>query len=95
MVTVTVAPAAAVIALLGNVVLDPLNVGIFAVYFAAALLAVGVMFHACSCSAGALGLANCRGAVQQNAHVRERDRADQEINARAVVYFSRGDDLEI
>ena len=97
-VTVAVALAAALIALLGNVVLDPLNVGIFAVYFAAALLAVGVMFQRVQLLR--LVLSVSRAVVERvqraNEHVRERVIAlIQQINARAVVYFSRGDDLEI
>jgi amino acid transporter len=97
-VTVAVALAAAVIALLGNVVLDPLNVGIFAVYFAAALLAVGVMFQRVQLLRFVLSVSRTvvERVQQVNAHVRERVIAQiQEINARAVVYFSRGDDLEI
>ena len=96
--TVSVALLAALIALLGNVVLDPLNVGIFSVYFAFALLAVGVMFLRVQLLR--LVLSVSRAVVERVQRVNERVRESvvaqiQEINARAVVYFSRGDDLEV
>jgi hypothetical protein len=96
--TVSLALAAALVALLANVVLDPLNVGIFTVYLAVALLAVGVMFQRVQLLKLALSVS--RSVVERvqsaNEHIRERVVAEiQEINARAVVYFTRGDDMEI
>ena len=96
--TVSLALLAALVALLANVVLEPLNVGIFTVYLAVALVVVGVMFLRVQLLKLALSIS--RAVVERvqrvNEHVRERVVAEiQEINARAVVYFSRGDDIEI
>ena len=97
MVTVAVALAAAVIALLGNVVLDPLNVGIFAVY-CRGTLAVGVMFQRAQLLRFVLPVPRTvvERVQQVNAHARERVIAQiQEINARGGVLLAAGDDLEI
>lgn len=96
--TVSLALAAALVALLANVVLDPLNVGIFTVYLAVALVAVGVMFLRVQLLKLALSVS--RAVVERVQRANERIRESvveqiQEINARAVVYFSRGDDIEI
>ncbi|MEZ4216449.1 MAG: APC family permease [Myxococcota bacterium] len=94
--TVVVALVMVLVGLVGNVVLDPLNLEIFEGYFAAALAVVGVMFLRIQILKA--GLYVSRGLVERltaaghwiHAAVM---RQIEEINERPMVYFTKGDDM--
>jgi hypothetical protein len=96
--TVTVAFTAVLIGLVGNIVLDPLNVEIFAVYFIIAAAAVGIMFLRVQILR--IGLSISRAIVERLMGVNEWIRSRvvhkiSEIGEMAVVYFTKGDDAAI
>lgn len=95
---VSVALVAVLIGLAGNVLLSPANVGVFAIYFMIALLAVGVMFLRVELLR--LLLAASRVLVDRllgvNTWLRDGlGRRIERINSLAVIYFTKGDGLEI
>ncbi len=95
---VTVALSAVLAGLVGNVLLNPLNVEVFVAYFAVAVAAVGIMFLRIELLK--LGLSVSRAVVE---HVMDFNqwvkrtvvRKIDQINSMAVVYFTKGDDLEV
>jgi amino acid transporter len=96
--TVAIALFCVLIGLLGNVLLDPLNVEIFALYLGLALLGVGIMFERIGLLKIALLMS--RTVTDRLLRVSERFRASvrakiQEINGLAVVYFSKSDDIAV
>lgn len=95
---VTLALLAVLLGLLGNIVLDPLNVEIFTVYFMVALAAVGVMFLRVQILQVLLTMS--RAAIERMGRSAEWIRVTvvrkiNEINRRAVVYFTKGDDVAV
>ncbi|MEZ4699315.1 MAG: APC family permease [Rhodothermales bacterium] len=93
--TVTLALIAVLIGLVGNIVLDPRNVEIFVVYFMVAAAIVGVMFLRIQLLR--LGLVVSRSLVEWVNKVNEWIRESvtgkiNDINSRAVVYFTKNDD---
>jgi len=96
--TVIIALLAVLIGLLGNVLLNPANVRVFAGYVLAAVTVVGLMFlriHLLK-----LGLAVSRAVLERTASTNGwvRNRVIEkinDINSRAVVYFTRGDDVAV
>lgn len=93
---VLVALLAVLLGLVGNVRLEPRNVGVFAVYFLIALVVVGLMFLRVELLR--LVLAGSRTIVDRalaaNNWVRSRVvRKIEQINSLAVVYFTKGDDI--
>lgn len=96
--TVTLALLAVLLGLLGNIMLDPLNVEIFAVYFIVALAAVGVMFLRVQILQALLSTS--RAIIERMGRSAEWIRVTvvrkiNEINRRAVVYFTKGDDVAV
>jgi amino acid transporter len=96
--TVIVALVCVLVGLLGNVLLDPLNVEIFALYLALALVGVGIMFERIGLMKIALLVS--RTVTERIVRASERFRASllakiSEINRLAVVYFTRGDDIAV
>ncbi len=96
--TVVVALAAVLVGLLGNVLLDPLNVEVFATYYLVGLAAVAVMFLRIEILR--LGLSLSRTAVDRlsaaNDWIRRTlYRKIDEIASSEVVYFTKGDDISI
>jgi amino acid transporter len=96
--TVTVALFAVLVGLLGNVLLDPLNVEVFVAYFVAAIAVVGVMFLRIELLK--LGLFISRAIVDRVNRVNEWVRNTvyrriDEIKNLSVVYFTKGDGLPV
>ncbi|GAB4364959.1 MAG: hypothetical protein Kow00128_07090 [Deltaproteobacteria bacterium] len=96
--TVFAALGAVLVGLAGNILLDPTHVRVFAVYLAAALLAVGLMFSRVQILK--LGLSLSRAVVEKVQAINERIRRPilrkiEEINATRVVYFTKGDDASV
>ncbi len=97
-ITVTLAMFAVLLSLLGNVLLDPINVKLFAIYLLATGAAVGIMFVRLELLK--LGLSLLRVVVEKAKAFNEWTRATvlrkiEEINSLTVVYFTKGDDLAI
>ena len=94
--TVTLALLAVLVGLLGNVILDPLNVEVFAGYFLVAVAIVGVMFLRIDFLKA--GLFVSRAIVERvnsiNQWVRESVSSQiDRINSLGVIYFTKGDDI--
>jgi amino acid transporter len=94
-ITVTTALVAVLIGILGNVLLDPLNVEVFVLYFMLAAMAVAVMFLRVQLLK--LGLSISRAIIERIKAVNEWIRATvmrkiKEINSLGVVYFTKNDD---
>jgi amino acid transporter len=94
--TVAVALCAVLLGMLGNVLLDPVSVRVFAGYFAVTFAVVAVMFLRLQILK--LALLVSRAIVERvlalNQWVRQSVlRQIDRINALAVVYFTSGDDL--
>ena len=94
--TVTVALVAVLVGLVANVLLDPLNVEVFAAYFVGAVAVVGVMFLRIELLK--LGLFVSRAVVERvnriNETVRRAVRDEiARISGISVVYFTKGDDI--
>ncbi len=92
---VSIALAAVLIGLVGNVLLDPAYVRIFFQYFAAAITIVGVMFLRVQLLRMVLFVLRAVVDTVTRASQRLRDavyRSIDEINSRAVIYFTKGDD---
>jgi amino acid transporter len=97
-ITVTVALFAVLIGLLGNVLLEPLNVEVFVTYYAFAVAAIAVMFLRVEFLK--LGLFISRAIVERVMSFNEWVRATvrrkiEDISGRAVVYFTKGDDIAV
>jgi len=95
---VTAALVAVLVALVGNVLLDPANVEIFVVYLIVAISVVAGMFLRVQILRVLLFVS--RGLMDRLIAVNERIRGSvrariEEINSRAVVYFTRGDDVAV
>ncbi|MBI5016430.1 MAG: APC family permease [Deltaproteobacteria bacterium] len=93
--TVIVALGAVLLGLLGNVLLDPAYVRVFLVYFVAVGAAVAVMFLRLHLLRAVLFAVRSvsEKVLATSRWVQESVRAKMdEINARAVVYFAKGDD---
>jgi amino acid transporter len=87
---------AVVLGLLGNILIDPLNVEVFAVYFLIAVTAVGLMFLRIEILK--LLLAASRAVVERVTRMNEWIRSTvfrkiDEINSLTVVYFTTGDGI--
>lgn len=96
--TVAVALTCVLVGLVGNILLSPANVGVFLVYLAIALVVVGAMLARVALLR--LLLASSRWSVDRtlaiNSWVRRRVlRRIAAVNALAVVYFTKGDGIEI
>ncbi len=94
--TVSTALCAVVVGLVGNVVLDPVNLEIFQGYFAATLVVVAVMFLRLEILK--VGLYVSRALVARLTTASSWIHAAvlnqiQRINERPMVYFSKGDDM--
>ena len=95
---VVTALIAVMIGILGNVLLDPLNVEVFVVYFMIAITAVGLMFLRVPIMRAALAMSHA--VVDRllgfnkwiHSTVTEKITA---INSMAVVYFTKGDDIVV
>lgn len=88
----------AAVGLVGNMLLDPLHVMVFAAYLAVALVVVGIMFLRIEILK--IGLSLSRAVVEKVQAINERIRNPlvtkiDEINALKVVYFTKGDDPSI
>jgi len=95
---VTIALVAVLIGILGNILLDPLNVEVFVAYFAVALAAVGIMFLRIELMK--LGLFVSRAIVDRVNRVSDWVRQTvhrriDEIKRMSVVYFTKGDGLPV
>jgi amino acid transporter len=96
--TVVVALVAVMIGLLGNVLLDPLNVEVFFTYYIIGLAVVAMMFLRIEILR--VGLAVSRSAVDRlmgaNEWIRRTIyRKIEEISGDEVVYFTKGDDISV
>jgi amino acid transporter len=96
--TVIVALVAVLLGILGNILLDPLNVEVFASYYFVGVAAVGVMFLRVEILRAVLSLS--RAAVDRVTTANEWVRKTvygkiEEINSREVVYFTKGDDISV
>ena len=96
--TAILALVAVVIGLLGNILLDPLNVEVFATYYIIGVTAVAVMFLRIEILRVILFLS--RAAIDRitaaNDWVkRTLYRKIEEINANQVVYFTKGDNMSV
>jgi len=96
--TTIVALLAVLVGLLGNIVLDPVNVEVFATYYLVGLALVALMFLRVEILR--VGLFVSRSVVDRvtaaNEWVRKTVyRKIEEIAGREVVYFTRGDDAAI
>jgi amino acid transporter len=94
---VVVALLAVCAALVGNVMLNPTYVRVFAAYFAIALAVVGVMLMRVQILKGVLALSESVLAILAAFSRRIHDRlilGIQEINSLVVVYFTKGDSLQ-
>jgi amino acid transporter len=92
---VTLALAAVMVGILGNVLLNPANVRVFLVYLAVALTAVGAMLYRVDLLK--LVLFVLKAIVERVTRLTGSLGSQvlewiQEINSKAVVYFTRGDD---
>jgi amino acid transporter len=97
-ITVTFALFAVLVGLLGNVLLEPLNVEVFVTYYAFTVAAIAVMFLRVELLK--LGLFVSRAVVDRVMSVNEWVRSTvhrkiEDISGRAVVYFTRGDDIAV
>ncbi|MBK7951794.1 MAG: APC family permease [Deltaproteobacteria bacterium] len=95
---VVVALVAMLVAIAGNIVLDPENVKVFAVYTLIAVSVVAGMFLRVQILKVVLFV--IRGAMDRVVSINEWIRSAvrsriEEINSRAVVYFSKGDDVAV
>ena len=93
--TVVVALAAALLGLVGNLLLDPTSIRVFAEYGLAVGAAVALMFVRVHLMRGLLFVAHSVSdrVLAANRWVYEQVRAKiAEISSRSVVYFSKGDD---
>jgi amino acid transporter len=93
---VAVALSAVLAGLLGNVLLDPAHVIIFAEYYAVALIVVAVMFGRIQLIRGVLFVvgALAERVLRANEAVRRWALENMDrISRRPIVYFSSGDDL--
>ena len=96
--TVLVALAAVLVGLLGNILLDPLNVEVFATYYFVGVAAVALMFLRIEILRVALFFS--RAMVDRVMAANEWIRRTvygkiDEINSREVVYFTKGDDISV
>ncbi len=95
---VLVALAAVLVALIGNVLLEPLNLQIFLLYFLIALGAVTLMFLRVTILRLLLSTSQRFVAhlFQLNAGLRERvEQRLRRIRDRGVVYFTKGDAIDV
>ncbi len=97
-ITVTFALFAVLIGLLGNVLLEPVNVEVFVTYYAFTVAAIAVMFLRVEFLK--LGLVMSRAIVDRVMSFNEWVRATvrrkiDDISGRAVVYFTKGDDIAV
>jgi len=93
---VTVALAAVLVGILGNVLLDPLNVEIFIVYYGVAFGAVAIMFLRREILKVILRASNAVIERLKRANEQLHDVIAREllrINEAAMVYFTDGDDM--
>ncbi len=93
--TVTVALIAVLVGLAGNIIMDPLNVEIFASYFLAVAAVVAIMFLRLSILRVVLSVVRAIADTVQHLNDRIRDRVLSEINVingSQMLYFTRGDD---
>jgi len=93
--TVTLALVAVLLGLLGNLLLDPAYIRVFASYFAGVGAIVAVMFLRVHLMRGVLFVVRAvsERVLAANRWVRDTVRAKiDEINSRAVIYFTKGDD---
>jgi amino acid transporter len=93
--TVTLAVAAVLVGLIGNLMMDPENIRVFFIYFGAASAVIGVMFLRMQLMRLALFMS--RAVVERVTRVNEWvnsriRRKIEEINRLGVVYFTKGDD---
>lgn len=96
--TVTIALVAVLLGLAGNIMLDPRNLKVFALYFAVTLVGVGAMLLRVQVFYLVLFLSRwlVERAVSINQRIRDRLRGQiDQINSVSMVYFSKGDDPEI
>jgi len=96
--TVTFALFAVMVGLFGNVLLDPLNVEVFVTYYILTVAAIAIMFLRIELLK--LGLFVSRAVVDRvmsfNEWVRSTvHRKIEDISGRAVVYFTKGDDIAV
>jgi len=96
--TVIVALMAVLVGLMGNILLDPLNVEVFATYYIIGLAAVAVMFLRIEILKVVLFLS--RAVVDRVTATNEWIRRTiykkiEEISSREVVYFTKGDDISV
>jgi amino acid transporter len=94
--TVVVGLIAVLLGLVGNILLDPLNVEVFALYLSVAITAVGLMFLRIELLK--LGLRISRAIVERVTRMNEWVRSTlfrkiDEINTLTVVYFTKGDGI--
>ena len=94
--TVTAALLAVLLGLVGNILLDPINLEIFQGYFAATFALVAVMFLRLEILK--IGLYVSRAVVEKLRTTRGRVHAAilreiERVNETAMVYFTKGDDL--
>jgi len=96
--TAIVALLAVLVGLLGNILLDPLNVEVFATYYLIGLAAVAIMFLRIEILR--VGLFVSRAAVDRVMRANEWIRRTiyrkiEDISGREVVYFTKGDDISV
>ncbi len=96
--TAVVALLAVLVGLLGNILLDPLNVEVFATYYLIGLAAVTVMFLRIEILRVVLFFS--RAVVDRVTRTNEWIRHTiyrkiEEISGREVVYFTKGDDISV
>jgi len=92
--TVTLALIAVLLGILGNLLLDPAYIRVFASYFAGVGAIVAVMFLRVHLMRGVLFVVRAvsERVLAANRWVRDTVRAKiDEINSRAVIYFTKGD----
>jgi len=97
-ITVTFALFAVLVGLLGNVLLEPVNVEVFVTYYALTVTVIAIMFLRVELLK--LGLFVSRAIVERVMSFNEWVRATvrrkiDEISGRAVVYFTKGDDIAV
>ncbi len=96
--TVTFALFAVLVGLFGNILLDPLNVEVFVTYYLLTVTAIGIMFLRIELLK--LGLFVSRAIVDRVMSLNEWVRSTvhrkiDDISGRAVVYFTKGDDIAV
>jgi len=95
---VLVAFVAVMVGLLGNVLLDPLNVEVFASYYLFGLLAISLMFLRVEILRLVLFLSRTLvdrfTAMNEKLRARLYEKIDQ-IGSRSVVYFTKADDISV